>query len=200
MPRRCFLILAHEYFRWTGDRALLHIVEGPNRAATNWILHYGDLDGDGLIEYCRRNPKGLFNQGWKDSGDANRHSDGRIAQPPIGLVEVQGYAVRAFAGVSELLSLLDEPELMAAANERSEALQRLIEQHFWLEDRAYYAMALDRDKSPLRVDGSNPGHLLFSSAINSQRARQVTSDYWTKAFSAAGVSARSPAKRTILIR
>ena len=169
-----FLILAHEYFRWTGDRALLQELKEPLKAATNWILYYGDLDGDGLIEYCRRNPKGLFNQGWKDSGDANRHSDGRIAQPPVALVEVQGYAVRAFAGVSELLSLLDEPELMAAANERSEALQRLIEQHFWLEDRAYYAMALDRDKSPLRVDGSNPGHLLFSSAINSQRARQVT--------------------------
>jgi glycogen debranching enzyme len=168
-----WLILAHEYFRWTGDRALLHELKGPLKAATNWILHYGDLDGDGLIEYCRRNPKGLFNQGWKDSGDANRHSDGRIAQPPIALVEVQGYAIRALAGVSELLNLLDEDELATLAKERSDTLQRLLEQRFWLEDRAYYAMALDRDKSPLRVDGSNPGHLLFSSAISTERARQV---------------------------
>ena len=168
-----FLILAHEYFRWTGDRALLHELKEPLKGATNWILHYGDLDGDGLIEYCRRNPKGLFNQGWKDSGDANRHSDGRIAQPPVALVEVQGYAVRALAGVAELLGLIDEPELAVLAKGRSDALEQLLDERFWLEDRAYYAMALDRDKSPLRVDGSNPGHLLFSSAISTQRARQV---------------------------
>jgi glycogen debranching enzyme len=168
-----FLILAHEYFRWTGDGALLHELKEPLKAATNWLLHYGDLDGDGLIEYCRRNPMGLFNQGWKDSGDANRHSDGRIAQPPVALVEVQGYAVRALAGVSELLNLLDEHALARPAKERSDALRRLIEECFWLEDRAYYAMALDRDKSPLRVDSSNPGHLLFCSAISSQRGRQV---------------------------
>ena len=169
-----FLILAHQYFRWTGDRALLHELKESLKAATNWILHYGDLDGDGLIEYCRRNPKGLFNQGWKDSGDANRHSDGRIAQPPVALVEVQGYAVRALAGAAELLDLLNEAEMGMQAKERSDQLQQLIEQRFWLEDRAYYAMALDCEKRPLRVDGSNPGHLLFSSAISAQRARQVT--------------------------
>jgi glycogen debranching enzyme len=169
-----FLILAYEYFRWTGDHALLQELRGALKSATNWILQYGDLDGDGLIEYCRRNPKGLFNQGWKDSGDANRHSDGRIAEPPVALVEVQGYAVRALLGASELLGLLNERALGIQAKERSSELRQLIEERFWLEDRAYYAMALDRDKAPLRVDGSNPGHLLFSSAISTQRARQVT--------------------------
>ena len=77
-----FLILLHEYFCWTADLVLLLALKDALKAATRWLLQYGDLDGDGLIEYCRRNPKGLFNQGWKDSGDANRHSDGRIAQPP----------------------------------------------------------------------------------------------------------------------
>lgn len=168
-----FLILAHEYFRWTGDRALLRELKEPLQAATNWILQYGDLDDDGLIEYCRRSPKGLFNQGWKDSGDANRHSDGRIAQPPVALVEVQGYAVRALTGVAEILEMLDENELAEQAKARADELRGLIEERFWLEDREYYAMALDRDKRPLRVDGSNPGHLLFSSAISPQRARQV---------------------------
>jgi glycogen debranching enzyme len=168
-----FLILAHEYFRWAGDDALLHELKEPLKAATNWILSYGDLDGDGLIEYCRRNPKGLFNQGWKDSGEANRHSDGSIAQPPVALVEVQGYAVRALVGVSELLTLLNEYDLGARAKEHSDRLQDLIERQFWLPDRAYYAMALDRDKRPLCVDASNPGHLLFSSAISTLRGRQV---------------------------
>src|SRR6201994_506140 len=81
-----FLILAEECFRWTADYDLLRALKSTLEAATKWILEYGDLDGDGLIEYCRRNPKGLFNQGWKDSGDAYRHGSGRIAQPPVALV------------------------------------------------------------------------------------------------------------------
>jgi glycogen debranching enzyme len=174
-----FLILAYEYFQWTGDHALLRELMEPLKAATKWILDYGDLDGDGLIEYCRRNPKGLFNQGWKDSGDANRHSDGRVAQPPVALIEVQGYAVRALLGASQLLGLLNEPSLANQAKQRSDELRALIDERFWLEDRAYYAMALDREKQPLRVDGSNAGHLLFSSAITSQRARQVANRLMT---------------------
>lgn len=169
-----FLMLAHEYFRWTADEVLLTDLKGAIQAATNWILDYGDLDGDGLIEYCRRDPRGLFNQGWKDSGDANRHSNGAIAQPPIALVEVQGYALCALAGAGDLLHKLGEHELSKRALGRSEELRKLIEARFWLEDRSYYAMALDRNKAPLRVDASNPGHLLFSRAISGERARQTT--------------------------
>jgi glycogen debranching enzyme len=168
-----FLILLCAYFDWTADYELLHELKDSIKAATKWLLHYADLDGDGLIEYCRRNPKGLFNQGWKDSGDANRHADGEIAQPPIALVEVQGYAMRAFAGISNLLHLLKEDELAAQTSSRSEHLRNLIEQRFWIQDRSYYAMALDGEKHPLQVESSNPGHLLFTGAISGERARQV---------------------------
>lgn len=168
-----FLILAHEYFRWTADAALLDDLRRPIEAATEWVLEYGDLDDDGLIEYCRRNPKGLANQGWRDSGDANRHRDGRIAQPPMALIEVQGYAVRALAGAAELLGILRNEELARRAMARSEEIRKLIEERFWLEDSEYYALALDKDKDPLCVVGSNPGHLLFSRAITAHRARQV---------------------------
>jgi glycogen debranching enzyme len=169
-----FLILLRAYFDGTAEYALLHELKEPMKAATNWLLHYADLDGDGLVEYCRRNPKGLFNQGWKDSGDANRHADGQIAQPPIALIEVQGYAVRAFAGVSDLLHLLNEDELAVQTSSRSEHLRNSIEERFWIQDRSYYAMALDREKRSLQVDSSNPGHLLFSAAISGERARQVS--------------------------
>lgn len=168
-----FLILAHAYLQWTGDTALLGHLHGPVRRATEWILNYGDLDGDGLIEYQRRNPKGLFNQGWKDSGDAIRHKDGSIAQPPIALIEVQGYATRALGVASELLAGLRDHELAAKAKKRSEELHRLIDERFWEEGPAFYGLALDRDKNLCRVDSSNPGHLLFAQAIGRERARQV---------------------------
>lgn len=191
-----FLILAHKYFHWTADVQLLRELKPALKAAANWILEYGDLDGDGLIEYCRRNPKGLFNQGWKDSGDANRHSDGRLAEPPIALVEEQGYCVRALRGAQELLSLLGEDEFAGRAQSRAEELQRLIDERFWLEDRGYYAMALDRDKEPLRVDSSNPGHLLFSHAINGDRAWQVAKRLLSNGlFSGWGIRTLSSAER-----
>ena len=191
-----FLILAHEYFRWTADKRLLQELKPAVRTATNWILEYGDLDGDGLIEYCRRNPKGLFNQGWKDSGDANRHSDGRIAQPPIALIEVQGYCVRALLGAQEMLHPLGETELAERAASRAEQIQKLIDERFWLEDRGYYAMALDRDKEPLRVDSSNPGHLLFSRAISSDRGWQIAKRLLSNGlFSGWGIRTLSSAER-----
>ncbi len=191
-----FLILLHEYFCWTADSELILALKDALKAATRWLLQYGDLDGDGLIEYCRRNPKGLFNQGWKDSGDANRHSDGRIAQPPIALVEVQGYAVRGLAGAAELLTMLGEPTLALEAMKRSEQLRELIEQRFWLENRSYYAMALDKDKSELRVDGSNPGHLLFCGAISLERGRQVTAKLMSnELFSGWGIRTLSSAEK-----
>ena len=74
--------------------------------ALAWIDQYGDLDGDGFIEYSRRSMSGLQNQGWKDSWDSVRFADGRIAEGPIALVEVQGYvyaARLAMAGVYDTL-------------------------------------------------------------------------------------------------
>lgn len=168
-----FLMLLAEYVRWTGDLALVTELRGAIQAATRWILDYANLDGDGLVEYCRRNPKGLFNQGWKDSGDAIRHADGSIAQPPIALIEVQGYATSALTGVAPMLAMLGNQDLADRAKSRAHELRDLVEQKFWMEDRQFYAMAIDRDKKPLRVDGSNPGHLLFARAISHQRAAQV---------------------------
>ena len=43
----------------------------------------------------RRAERGLINQGWKDSTDAIRDRDGRTAEPPIALAEVQGYVYDA---------------------------------------------------------------------------------------------------------
>ncbi len=168
-----FVILLSEYFRWTGDMEFLREMEPHLNAAIDWLLNYGDLDGDGLIEFCRRSPKGLFNQGWKDSGEANLHADGRIAQPPIALVEVQGYTTDAYARASVLFRALESDQKAAAMIQRSHELRRLLDRAFWMPEKNYYAMALDRDKQQLKVMASNPGHLLFANAIDVTRAAQV---------------------------
>ncbi len=168
-----FIILLSEYFHWSGDMDFLVEMKPHLRAAANWMLEYGDLDGDGLIEYCRRSPKGLFNQGWKDSGDAIEHADGRIAQPPIALVEVQGYAIDAFARASSLFALLGPDTISETLERKSRELRQRLHDVFWMPGEGFYALALDRDKKLVTVKASNPGHLLFSNAIEPQRAREV---------------------------
>ncbi len=69
--RPLWLILLGETFDWTGDRALVDRLWPNALAALEWIDRYGDLDGDGFVEYHRRSERGLLNQGWKDSSDAD---------------------------------------------------------------------------------------------------------------------------------
>src|SRR3989449_1724320 len=62
-----YLVLLSEVWRWTDDAALVRDLKEPALRALNWIDEYGDRDGDGFVEYQRRNPRGLENQSWKDS-------------------------------------------------------------------------------------------------------------------------------------
>ena len=71
-----FLILLDEYERWTGDTRPRPRA-GAERPAPRspGSTHYGDRDGDGYIEYQRRNAEtGLENQCWKDSLELDRPS------------------------------------------------------------------------------------------------------------------------------
>jgi glycogen debranching enzyme len=168
-----FIILLSEYLLWTADDALLHELAEPLRLAVEWLLTYAQIDGDCLIEFQRKTEKGLFNQGWKDSGDANLHADGRIAQPPIALIEVQGYVIKALSEAAVLLKALGMEELSAKAAERSDKIRSLLDPMFWMEGKHYYAMALDKNKKPLEVIASNPGHLLFSGAVTQEKAKHL---------------------------
>lgn len=168
-----FLILLSETFHWTADERLLEELLPNAYAALGWIDHYGDIDGDGFVEYLRRSPKGLANQGWKDSWDANLHRDGAVAKPPIALCEVQGYVYDAKYRMSSLLRNFGDVKTAERLKRESIELARRFERAFWVPSRGFYAMALDADKRPLEVIASNPGHLLFTRILGKERARSV---------------------------
>jgi glycogen debranching enzyme len=134
---------------------------------------YGDPDGDGFIEYARRSGAGLIQQGWKDSYDSVFHEDGRLAEPPIALCEIQGYAYAAWKGAAELARARGDDEQAAAWQHRAETLQARFDAAFWCEDLGTYALALDADKRPCQVPTSNPGHCLFAGIVPEGRARRV---------------------------
>ena len=169
-----FLILLGETFNWTGDEQLVEELLPNAYAALEWIDKYGDLDGDGFVEYQRRSPKGLVNQGWKDSWDANVHRDGTIAKPPIALCEVQGYVYDAKFRMASLLRGFGDVKTADRLKREASELARRFDRAFWVPSRGFYAMALDAEKKPLEVIASNPGQLLFTRIVNRERARTIS--------------------------
>jgi len=168
-----FLILLSETFNWTADEELVQELLPAAHRALDWIDQYGDLDGDGFVEYLRRSPKGLVNQGWKDSWDANMHRDGTVAEPPIALVEVQGYVYDAKYRMASLLRAFGDTKRADKLKKEALELARRFEKEFWMPQRGFYAMALDREKKQVQVVASNPGHLLFTRIVNRERARAI---------------------------
>jgi len=168
-----WLILLDETYRWTGDLQLVRNLWPNALAALEWIDRWGDRDGDGFVEYERRTPAGLLNQGWKDSGDSIRHRNGAIATPPIALVEIQGYVYDAKRRLSDLADRLGESELSARLGKEAAELQRRFEAAFWMEDVGFYAIALDRNKHQVGTISSNPGHCLWSGIVAPERVDRV---------------------------
>jgi glycogen debranching enzyme len=168
-----WLILLEETHRWTGDLELVKSLWPNALAALSWIDHYGDLDGDGFVEYRRRASHGLANQGWKDSGDAMRHADGSLGPAPIALVEVQGYVYDAKLRTASLARRLGDTALATRLEAEAATLRQRVNEAFWMDDLAFYAMALDGDKRQMRTIGSNAGHCLWSGIVPPERAGAV---------------------------
>ena len=104
-----FLILLWEAYQWTGDLQLFNEFLPAAEAALEWINRYGDMDDDGFVEYEHRPNSPLRNQGWKDSNDSISFADGRLAQHPIALAEVQGYVYDAKRKMADIYRILKKP-------------------------------------------------------------------------------------------
>jgi glycogen debranching enzyme len=168
-----FLLLLGEYFRRTGDLETVRSLWPNAEAALAWIDRYGDRDGDGFVEYHRQTKEGLANQGWKDSFDAIFHRDGRLAEGPIALCEVQAYVYGAKRHAAVLAEALGHSERGAALAAQAELLRERFESQFWCEDLSTYALALDGAKQPCRVISSNAGQVLFTGIASAERAQRV---------------------------
>jgi glycogen debranching enzyme len=166
-----FLVLLDEYERWTGDSALARELEGPARAALNWLDQFGDRDGDGYVEYQRKTEAGLDNQCWKDSWNSIVYPDGRLAPPPRATCEIQGYVYDAKVRCARLAREVWNDEALAGRLAQEAAdLKRRFNRDFWVDDREFFALALDGEKRRVDTLTSNIGHLLWSGIVDEERA------------------------------
>ncbi len=168
-----FLILFAAYLERTGDTALGRELWPAAEAALVWLDAYGDLDGDGFIEYRCISPDGLDNQGWKDSWDAVSFRDGTLAQPPVALCEVQAYVFDAKQRMAALYEARGDPARAARLHEEAHLLQQRFEAAFWMPDKGTYALALDGDKRQVDAVASNAAHCLWSGIASPEHAASV---------------------------
>jgi glycogen debranching enzyme len=168
-----FVMLLGELARWglpaeAADELLPHADR-----ALDWIVNYGDRDGDGFVEYQRATEQGLVNQGWKDSFDGITFASGQIAEPPIALAEVQGYVYAAYLARAHFARDRGDAGTARHWAEQARNLRRDFNRAFWLPDRGYFALGLDGDKRPIDALGSNMGHCLWTGIVDRDKAASV---------------------------
>ncbi|MDQ1711460.1 MAG: hypothetical protein QOE45_910 [Frankiaceae bacterium] len=168
-----FVMLLGELRRWgLADDVVDRLLPHADRAI-GWLENDGDPDGDGYVEYQRMTPAGLVNQGWKDSWDGVPFADGRPAEPPIALAEVQGYAYAAYIARAHFAHEAGDVAMRDRLRARAAALREAFNRDFWLPDRGYVALALDRDKRPVDALASNMGHCLWTGILDPDKAASV---------------------------
>lgn len=164
-----YLTLAGEYLKVTGDIGTIKELLPNIKNAALWIGKYGDIDGDGYIEFIPSDPEIFPNQGWKDSQDSVSFKDGRIPVFPLALAEVQGYLYSAYNGLDYIYKTLGLPEQVF--EKQALELKKRFNEDFWLGD--YFALALDGNKNKVDSITSNPGHCLYSGIIDKKKAACV---------------------------
>ncbi|MBI5644000.1 MAG: amylo-alpha-1,6-glucosidase [Deltaproteobacteria bacterium] len=167
-----YIILAGAYWRRTGDTLLIRKLWPSIEAGISWLQDYGDIDGDGFLEYVP-DEKGLRNQGWKDSQDSVFHEDGKLAEGAIALVEAQGYLYAAKTEAAALSRLMGDESMAERLTIEASELKKKFNKVFWDEKLGSYILALDGEKRPCRVAASNAGHALFTGIADEDKAGKV---------------------------
>jgi len=177
-----FVMLAGAYAERTDDMQFIDRLWPALERAMTWIDGAGDSNRDGFVDYAAARATGLLNQGWKDSADSVFHADGRPAESPIALVEVQGYVYAARKAMALLAKRRGDAEAAARVRAQAAALRDAVEKAFWLADLNFYALALDGRGDPCRVRASNAGQLLYTGLPEPGRARRVAEQIMSASF------------------
>lgn len=168
-----FVVLLGELRRWGLANEIVDELLPACDRALDWIEQYGDKDGDGFVEYQRATDRGLINQGWKDSFDGVRFFDGSIGESPIALAEVQGYVYGAYLARAHFATEAGDDKIAKKYIDKASELKASFNERFWMKDKNYFAIGLDKNKKLIDSYTSNIGHCLWSGIIEDSKAKLV---------------------------
>lgn len=168
-----FLVLICQHAVWIGTLNVFNDLRSNIERALDWIANYTDLLGNGYVAYECKSPKGLRNQGWKDSGVAIMNVDGSLATPPIALVEVQGYTYLAKTQLADLYERAGEPKKAEQLRQEAQELRTHFNHDFWMQDQGCYMLAIQKGNKAAKVIASNPGQALWSGIADPDKAKKT---------------------------
>ena len=170
-----FLIVLAAHAQWTGSLRLFHELRENVSLALDWIDGCLRRYPGGYLAYTSQTGKGMkmANKGWKDSGNAIVNADGTLVEPPVALVEVQGYVYAAWRGTASLLERSGETSQAEGLRHRAEELKARFNRDYWMEEHGCYALALQRDGVPAAVVASNAGHALWTGIAEEGQGRRT---------------------------
>lgn len=168
-----WILLLHDAWRAGLPDAEVEALLPALSAALGWLADA--VPADGFLTYHDLTGRGLANQGWKDSGDSVQWRDGRLAEGPIALCEVQAYAHEAALAAVVLLHAFGEDAAAAGWQEWAASLRSRFRSAFWVEDGdgGYPAIALDAHGRAVDSLTSNIGHLLGTGILDAEDERRV---------------------------
>lgn len=168
-----FLLTLYRYYQASKDTAFIEEMQPSILAALNWMVEYGDTNGDGFIDY-RFHPDrtfgGLKSQSWMDSVESLFYEESELFPLyPIAPVEVQAYAYSALSMWGNYFTAID-PKQGAQLLAQATKLKKLFNEKFVIRHgkRVTLAFALDGNGRRLTAARSSMGHVLFAAFEGAQ--------------------------------
>jgi glycogen debranching enzyme len=174
------LIAIYRYWEITGDLDFLKLSLPAVERGLMWMKNYGDIDGDGLLEFMiptGRQHGGLTVHSWTDSTESFLQTNGKLPPYPIAAVEVQGLAWLAYKIWADYFNI-ENKALGEVLEPLAEQIKKIFNQQFLIEDAKglYFAQGLDGDKQQIKTITANPLLTLWSAYADATRAESIVSD------------------------
>lgn len=185
------LIALHRFWKQTHDDNFLLRILPSVEQGLNWIITYGDMDKDTLLEYelpKKRKHGGLKVQSWTDSIFSLMDKDGHFPPYPIAPVEVQGFAWLALrlwgdfytSTYAEKNSSRFGYKLLLHAKKMKEIFNEL---YIMKSGKTVYlAQALDGDKQQIKTITANPLMCLWAAYISDNVTESIIDDDYIPAI------------------
>lgn len=154
------LIAFYKYWQITNDQKFLITILPHVEAAINWIITYGDIDKDHLLEYdfpTHRKSGGLNVQSWTDSHESLRQKNGLLPKYPIAPIEAQAFAWLALKLWGDFYQT-QSPKFSQKILSTTQELKLAFNKKLIFKSEGYFfgAQALDGDKEQIKTVTANP--------------------------------------------